>query len=360
MAEADFPRGGSNSLSALERREIAQQAEADAAAEQIAGTGRARKRKAATLLTAIQPTGAGGGDTAKRRRTENGHATILSNRTLKPGMAVYGVVSTVQDVQLTVALPDAMTGVVRLDEVSPELKAMVAALQDKEDDDVSDDEMGQNGVPSLTSLYRPGQPVLCSVLQTALVGKRHRIDLSMSPLLLNSGLEGNALQPGRLLAVSISSVEDHGYVANLGLPNKSGFITKAEATTYVKEVNEGLDLQVGQTVLCTILSHTDGRVVKLSVDPAKVVAAKLAHPDELTFNSVTPGLLVTATITRTLGDNGLELAFLGLEGSVDTSHLPAPLRDGDNVSALYPAKKKIRARVLFVDRENKLVGLTLR
>jgi hypothetical protein len=308
-------------------------------------------------------------------------------------MTVLGVVAEVQTLYMTVNLPNSLTGMVALADVSPELKEAVEALggggssddddedEDEEEEEEEDGDGGEaaaakqqqqkkqkmqpkkdededSGVPALSSLFRPGQVVVCSVLRASNAGSRFSIQLSLSPALVNKGVDQAALVKGRLLPVSVVSAEDRGYVVNTGLARVSGFVPKKEAASYVAEINEGLDLQPGQTVLAVVTADlSDGRVVKLSLDPKTAAAA--AASKGLTFDSLSAGLLVHATV-HSHRSNGIGLAFHGLEGTADMAHLARPLAEADSIAALHPLKSKVKARVVYVNKETKAVGLTLR
>jgi ribosomal protein S1 len=48
------------------------------------------------------------------------------------------------------------------------------------------------------------------------------------------------------------------------------------------------------------------------------------------------------------------------QGTVDAMHFATPLHSEVDLATTYAAGKKLKARIIFVDRESKVIGLTLR
>lgn len=118
------------------------------------------------------------------------------------------------------------------------------------------------------------------------------------------------------------SVEDHGYVLNLGLDNKRGFLRRKHADAYIAQLPEGNHgLQIG-TVMTGVALKASGsaRAVSLSVDPAKVAKTSIVGGASTGLATLTPGTLVDCTVTGALGF-GLTLEFFDLSGTVDAAHL---------------------------------------
>lgn len=162
-------------------------------------------------------------------------------------MSVLGVVLEVHDVHMLVSLPNFLVGAVSIVDVSAELQDLAAkaaaaaadgsdADSDAEEEDEFEDSAAAKAVPALNALYRVGQVVACVVLQTAVEGKRHTVALSLAPAAVNAGLAPGDLIQGRTLNAAVASVEDHGYVMNIGLEGLTGFLPKKEAVAYLELV----------------------------------------------------------------------------------------------------------------------------
>lgn len=74
----------------------------------------------------------------------------------------------------------------------------------------------------------------------------------------------------------------------------------------------GKNLSVGQVVRCVVESNVgDGRAVAVSIEPEKLRRARGNASLGLDMNSLTAGILIDATISKTL-DDGFELSFLSM------------------------------------------------
>ena len=100
----------------------------------------------------------------------------------------------------------------------------------------------------------------------------------------------------QLLSASVRSVEDHGYIVDFGVENKTGFLLRKNAAEFVKSSNKGKPLCVGQVIRCLVLPGADARSVPVSINPSQVGGALLSGDSLLGMNSLLPGLLVNAAI----------------------------------------------------------------
>ena len=55
-----------------------------------------------------------------------------------------------------------------------------------------------------------------------------------------------------MLGAAIKSIEDHGYILDVGIPNVSGFLNKKNAAAFINECNRGEFVVVCVCVLCFI------------------------------------------------------------------------------------------------------------
>lgn len=79
----------------------------------------------------------------------------------------------------------------------------------------------------LTELYSVGEYVVCYVQSTQANGKWN-IQLSLESHLINQNVDINYLVIGTRLVCSVSSVEDHGYIVDTGIPNVRAFISNKD------------------------------------------------------------------------------------------------------------------------------------
>lgn len=94
----------------------------------------------------------------------------------------------------------------------------------------------------------------------------------------------------------MKSVEDHGYIVDFGLENKTGFLLKKNAAEFVKWQGKGKSLCLGQVVRCLVLPGADARAIPVSVNPSQVSGTILSGDQFIDIKALVPGLLVNTTV----------------------------------------------------------------
>ncbi|KAG7281982.1 hypothetical protein CRUP_003040 [Coryphaenoides rupestris] len=205
---------------------------------------------------------------------------------------------------------------------------------------------------SLDQIFRPGMQVRCVVLKLDVTkGGSLSIKLSINPKLLNKALRSGMLKSGMTLSGCVESVEDHGYLVDIGVGETKAFLPKQVVKD---QQNIPEELKVGQSVTCRLDEvKGSGRVVRLSVNPVTLARtfADASHGWNLT--NLQPGLLVKATI-KTVTKHGVFLTFLSFSGQVDFLHM-----EPEQVST-YSVGQEVQACILYIDPTTRLVGLSLR
>uniref|UniRef100_A0A4W5L3E2 Protein RRP5 homolog n=1 Tax=Hucho hucho TaxID=62062 RepID=A0A4W5L3E2_9TELE len=290
---------------------------------------------------------------AKRQKTSKEEALklntttsidILQLKSLKVGTLLLGCVKEVADFEVTINLPSGLLGYLNISNISD---SYTKILSDQLDSASSEE------IFSLPSLFSPGMLVRCVVarLDTA-KGGSVSIQLSINPKEVNKGMSTGSLKAGMILSGCVESIEDHGYLVDLGINGTKAFLPKQAAKD---KTNSPKELKVGQYVTSLLEEvKNDGRVVRLSISPTAVAQAVADTEHGWTLTNLLPGLLVKAQIKKvTL--HGLILEFLSsFTGLVDFMHLEpeqaSTFNEGDNVKAC----------VLYVEPSTRLVGLSLR
>uniref|UniRef100_A0A8C7J5R3 Protein RRP5 homolog n=1 Tax=Oncorhynchus kisutch TaxID=8019 RepID=A0A8C7J5R3_ONCKI len=250
-------------------------------------------------------------------------------QSLKVGTLLLGCVKEVADFEVTINLPSGLLGYLNISNISDSYTKILSDHLDS--------------IFSLHSLFSPGMLVRCVVarLDTA-KGGSVSIQLSINPKEVNKGLSTGSLKAGLILSGCVESIEDHGYLVDLGIKGTKAFLPKQA-------------LKVGQYVTSLLEEvKNDERVVRLSISPTAVAQAVADTAHGWTLTNLLPGLLVKAQIKKvTL--HGLILEFLSsFTGLVDFMHLEpeqaSTFNEGDSVKAC----------VLYVEPSTRLVGLSLR
>ncbi|KAJ1654320.1 rRNA biogenesis protein rrp5, partial [Dispira simplex] len=261
------------------------------------------------------------------------HPTINAEHYVT-GARVLGYVQAIFQDRVQIALPgEDITGEVSLVNISSQLTQIVQDLVAEEDlARIAEDEGGegnsvdstkvtgedvntqlnQDTLPPLQALFYSGQWLRFVVLgpsPKSFAGHvRQKFDLTTSPERVNYGLKSRDLIQGTTLIGSIQSIEDHGYVVDLGLGSVTGFCSFAEAAKVQSffEHIRGDTLHVGQVLSFFVQNAIgqDQRVVQLSTKPSLGIRGS----PELSLSSVDavlPGMLVAATVTG-MNSTGIE------------------------------------------------------
>ncbi|KAL0094591.1 hypothetical protein J3Q64DRAFT_1844994 [Phycomyces blakesleeanus] len=350
--EVNFPRGGASTLTPVEYREISNKVASDlftntpskTTEEPVQKKRKAEKKK--KVPAATQP------KSEKKRVVIN----ELSFKKLTVGTLLLGCISHINDLELIVALPHQLVGVIPITEISTPLTSIVEKVAAQGDDEEEDENIT---LPNLHTLFHVGQWVRCrlTLLQdrTNKVVKK-RIELSMKPEVVNSDLAKADVVPGMVLGACVESVEDHGYIMSLGVKDLTAFCKTKDAAEYI-ESNEGKPLVPGQIVDCVISSKAGSkRSVDVVLSHNKISHSVITEPFSR-ITSVTPGQLVNGMI-EDVASTGLVVKFMGLyEATIDASHLPLTA----NLEEAYRIGTKINFRIMYciLNTEQKTIGGSL-
>ncbi|XP_063056159.1 protein RRP5 homolog isoform X2 [Engraulis encrasicolus] len=279
-------------------------------------------------------------DALKLNATSN--VNILHMKDLKVGTMMLGCIKYVNDFEMVIGLPSGLTGFMPITNISD---SYTKAISDKLNSGENTEDF-----TALPHLFSPGGVVRCVVSSLEEnKGGMTITKLSINPKEVNKALTAGSLKPGMVISGSVESIEDHGYLIDIGLTTTKAFLPKPAA----KSSKE--DLRVGEYLECLLEEvKNEGRLVRLSMDPAVLSEAVTETKHGWTLSNICPGLLVNATIKK-VTNQGLFVEFLSsFSGTVDALHL-----DSDKASS-YKVGDEVMARVLHVDPTNKQVALTLR
>ena len=156
------------------------------------------------------------------------------------------------------------------------------------------------------------------------------------------------------MSASVKSIEDHGYILNLGIPDVSGFLSFKDAK---KAVESSSKLPVGSIIDVSISKLPRERTCDVTISLASRKFSHVCLPlscpvysvnfafqlNKVTnVTSILPGELVQCLITG-ISPLGLNVQVLGyFDGTIDEYHLPP----GDPTEN-FKAGKKVKARVLY-------------
>lgn len=279
-----------------------------------------------------------------------------------PGSLVLGQVYQINRYDIALALPNNLTGYIPLTSISDNFTEVVEAIAQDEAGDEKDD----TTILDLQSLFYIGQYLRAYVVSTideipsGRTGRRH-IELSIDPHKVNSGLKKADLVVNSLVQASVSSVEDHGLIMNLGLddPDIRGFMSSKELGDHVNLSN----VQDGIVFLCLVTGlSSNGNIIKLSTDSLKAGNIKKGHflTDAPSVDSFLPGTAVEVLISE-VTNFGIAGKVMGmLDVTADLIHSGAVTSEKE-LEKTYKLGNKIIARIIctFPKAEQKKIGVSL-
>ncbi|XP_042288547.1 protein RRP5 homolog isoform X2 [Thunnus maccoyii] len=269
---------------------------------------------------------------------------ILHTKNLKEGMLMLGCVKEVTDFEVTVSLPCGLQGFLSIKNICDSYTKLLSEQLDSVDTEE---------IYSLPHFFYPGMVFRCVIAKLDVAkGGSISIQLSVNPKLVNKALTSSTVKAGMVLSGCVESVEDHGYIVDIGINGTKAFLPKK---TVKERQNNPEELKVGQYVTAQVEEvKNDGRVVRLSFSPPTVAQACAESQQGWNLTNLLPGLQVKATIKK-VTKHGLFLDFLSsFSGQVDFLHM-----DPEQTSS-YTEGGEVRACVLYVEPSTRLVGLSLR
>ncbi|KAI2190089.1 rRNA biogenesis protein rrp5 [Ophidiomyces ophidiicola] len=332
-----FPRGGNNALTPLERKQIQIQATRDVLFEQNGGTAGDisdidsefdKETREADGVDRIPSRKKQKGKKSKKSteisvKPEGPRIESLSFKRIEAGSKLLGQISSIGVHDISLALPNNLTGYVSWTAISDLLKNKVEKLlEDVENDDEEDSDDDDF---DLKAYFKLGQYLRTSVISTTSdneSGKlKKRIELSINPRDANSGLSRSDMVVDSMVQASVISIEDYGLIMDLGLNDGDarGFMSSKELPSGVKisQVREG------SVFLCIVIGHNaSGSVVKLSANAQTIAPSKkLRYLDSApTILSFLPGTAAEILLTE-VTPTGMAGKIMGmLDAVVDSVH----------------------------------------
>ena len=270
-----------------------------------------------------------------------------------------------------------MIGYVPITSISENLTKRIESLLEDDEikneaDEEGKDDKAYDDLTNLDKYFRVGQYIRACVISIGEdipeksvkngtssaehIKHKKRVELSLQPSLANAGVTVKELAAGSAIQASVTSVEDHGCIMDLGLEDKSitGFISSKELGGQWTLSN----VQKGQVILCTITGMaSNGKVVSLSGEIGKPIRAKKGKGDNWkgglwlaeapTIDAFTPGTGVEVLVTdvRNWGIRGKIMGMLDVV--VDYFHGHG--WGEKNLEERVKIGEKIQARVLFTN-----------
>ena len=283
---------------------------------------------------------------------------------MMPGLKILCQIIKISSIELIVSLPGQLLGHIPITNISKHFtNRLDQSLNDESDNESNesnddDDNDKVDSIPELDEIFEIGQFLRASVSHihkdTSGVGRvrkegeevvkaSRKVELTIDPQSVNETLTFNDLDKGFTLTGSVRSIEDHGYILDLGIDNVDGFISKSTLSDLENYDPKFLN-QIGTILPLTVIEKPSTKVC--NVTPDLMTYKKSVMNEANTLESVMPGSLLNAMITAIL-PNGLNVKFYGFfEGTISIDHIPYD--DSKRpLSERYPIGKKLKTRVIF-------------
>lgn len=282
---------------------------------------------------------------------------------------VLGQVSQINSHDIALSLPNNLTGYVPITSISDKITARIEAIAQAEDDegdgdgDKEEEEEDSEDV-DLGKLFTVGQYLRAYVVSTSddtSSGKaKRRIELSIRPRQSNNDIASESIIPNSTIMASVSSVEDHGLIMDLGLPGSDvrGFMSS-------KEIGHGVNMssvQEGAVFLCMVTGlSSNGKIIKLSADTQKIGNLKKANylTEAPTIDSFLPGTAVELLVAD-ITPKGIAGKIMGMvDVTADLIHSGAG--SGKDIEKKYKIGSKTKGRIIctFPAADPPKVGISL-
>lgn len=360
-----FPRGGGSVLTPIERKQIQAQAAKDALFElddqDEAEDGSAllddlgedkdidnNEKAPSKKLGKKKP------KNSHIKEKSEGHSLRIEGLTYKRIASGSVILSQIEDVsskEITLALPNNLTGYAPLTAISTQFTERLENLLSKADGDASDTDSMDEGDIDLKNYFLKGQLLRTYVTSTTAEfadpekPNKKRLELSIEPSLCNTGMSTSDLIVNNTVQASIISIEDHGVIMDLGIVSgrAQGFLPLKELGSEIRAEH----LQTGMVFLCLITGQaSNGRTFKLSIDRQRLGAIETSNflTSAPTVNSILPGTAVEVLVTES-PETGLTCQFMGmLDVTADLVH-SGKSESNRNLPEISPGTK-IKGRLI--------------
>lgn len=273
---------------------------------------------------------------------------------MKEGVVVAGCVKDIYELDAVITLPDNLTGVLDISDVSAKLTDEVQRYVKAQEDEQNTQEVA---VPDLKRYLKEGQFIMVrvkSVTENAKDGKK-TVRLTALPERVNEGFDALDINTGMMVQGTVKSREDHGLIIDIGIKNCSGFVNKKNCPEFEK-------ISVG-SVVQGVAEKTTGTskkmVVSMSMKPESLSTAKCSFSETLQVHNVQPGFLVDAKVTKVLESGLVVKLFDMFEGEISFLHAVDAVMEKLNVSMneakledFYEVGKTFKCRILCRLLEN--------
>jgi rRNA biogenesis protein RRP5 len=322
---------------------------------QEAGKRRKKGSDAATSSSGSKSLLPYGGGAVVHPAKGEGWIESLGFSKLHPGFSLLGVVREIHDELVIFSLPNQWTGFM-----------------------LNSSSKGGDALPC-SAMFQVGEMlavrIVKAVQETTKTGPRRRIQVTALPAKVNAPSTRPAVN--RLVRGQILSVEDHGFLVDLGWQRR-GFLAFSGIHSPYEVVEEDDDTsnkpadadacrRLGKgRILDVLVKKSEGNIVALELPSTAEAKKKLLLSNNLPpLDDLQPGTLVQCVVEKPV-KNGLCVTFGSgaYRGAIDMQHLggfwiPDHREESKEWRAVFEKVRSFKARIIAVDATSKIVRLSL-
>lgn len=281
----------------------------------------------------------------------------MSLSRLPEGIVIYSCIKEISDFELKLSVCGGIVATVSITDISSPYTSLLQSFA-QNDSPLSDDieVLKPNG------MFKIGQHFPIRIISKSKRTEGFRgveVKGSLNPKDIYQDVKASSLLrvPQMPIIGAVASIEDHGFVMDVGFENIKAFLPKDKAMTAIKAIKGRNSLSVGQLVLCSIESVLSERSIRLTTDLKFLSDFKLKSDNEVDLSCLTPGISVRATVLN-VTEKGLVVYILnGLKGFVTRHHLR---NDWELPKNLYKIGDKVEGIILYRHPITKQIALSLK
>ena len=225
---------------------------------------------------------------------------------LNEGLQVLARISEVRDLELKLSLPGRLVAIVPITKVS---HFYTEGLKKVAHDPTQAETLN---LRPLKEIFNEGQLVRCTIESVVKAENDfYNVTASLNP-------KNDNVNKGQIVFAAVKSIEDHGYVMDVGKTNLKAFLPLKKAK----------NLSLGQVLACTVTKN-DGNTCVLNKDTSKHL---IANYQDLSIHNMYPGMKIKAKVESNL-KHGMMLKFGDFHGYVNVNHCHEELEIGQDVQA---------------------------
>jgi rRNA biogenesis protein RRP5 len=242
-------------------------------------------------------------------RSPRPRLTVLARSHLTPGLAVLAMVRKVRATGVELALPFGLRGIVLPTETGAALSTLAVGMWVR--------------AVVVRGSEAPADAVKAALEKSSDAKSQDAPLLTMRPEVVNAGLSEDLVTPGLCLGGVVRSVEDHGYLVDVGVEGVRAFLPMdaSDGTD-----GQGRDIADGAHVWVRVasVSGASGRRMAKLECRSEAMRDALSAETRAPLATLRPGTLVQTNVDAQLS-SGVAVTFLGsVHGTIHVSQLPQP------------------------------------